>query len=236
MRIMIYSIGEMAHVYQQTFDQLDYIASNIGNSNTTGFKAVKLHYPAVDPTKEMSFVPEVVVDYSPGTIYRTDNALDVAINGEGFFTIQSGDETAYTRQGNFTLDKDGNLVTAEGNYVLGKSGKKITLPNGAVQISEKGDVTVDGNRIDTLKITNFTNPQALVRMEGCLFTDPGSAGMVDKENPVINQGHIELSNVQVVKEMTDMIDIHRSVEIYQKVIQTIADQDKLATSQIGRLA
>ena len=138
--------------------QLDYIASNIGNSNTTGFKAVKLHYPAVDPTKEMSFVPEVVVDYSPGTIYRTDNALDVAINGEGFFTIQSGDETAYTRQGNFTLDKDGNLVTAEGNYVLGKSGKKITLPNGAVQISEKGDVTVDGNRIDTLKITNFTNP------------------------------------------------------------------------------
>ena len=60
--------------------------------------------------------------------------------------------------------------------------------------------------------------------------------MVDKENPVINQGHIELSNVQVVKEMTDMIDIHRSVEIYQKVIQTIADQDKLATSQIGRLA
>lgn len=233
---MIYSIGEMAHVYQQTFDQLDYIASNIGNSNTTGFKAVKLHYPAVDPTKEMSFVPEVVVDYSPGTIYRTDNALDVAINGEGFFTIQSGDETAYSRQGNFTLDKDGNLVTAEGNYVLGKSGKKITLPNGAVQISEKGDVAVDGNRTDTLKITNFTNPQALVRMEGCLFTDPGSAGMVDKENPVINQGHIELSNVQVVKEMTDMIDIHRSVEIYQKVIQTIADQDKLATSQIGRLA
>ena len=233
---MIYSIGEMAHVYQQTFDQLDFVASNIGNSNTTGFKAVKLYYPAVDPTKEMSFVPEVVVDYSPGTIYKTDNALDVAINGEGFFTIQSGDQTAYTRQGNFTLDKDGNLVTAEGNYVLNKSGKKITLPNGTVQISEKGDVAVDGNRIDTLKITNFTNPQALVRMEGCLFTDPGNAGMVDKENPVIRQGHIELSNVQVVKEMTDMIDIHRSVEIYQKVIQTISDQDKLATSQIGRLA
>ena len=233
---MIYSIGEMAHVYQQTFDQLDYVASNITNSNTTGFKAVKLYYPAVDPTKEMSFVPEVVVDYAPGTIYRTENPLDVAINGEGFFNIQSGDETAYTRQGNFTLDKNGNLVTSDGHYVLSKSGNKIKLPDGTVQISEKGDVAVDGNRIDTLKITSFTNPQALVRVEGCLFTDPGNAGMADKQDPVINQGHIELSNVQVVKEMTDMIDIHRSVEVYQKVIQTIADQDKLATSQIGRLA
>ena len=233
---MIYSIGEMAHVYQQTFDQLDYVASNIANSNTTGFKAVKLFYPTVDPTKEMSYVPELVVDYSPGTIYRTDNALDVAINGDGFFAVQSGDQTAYTRQGNFTLDKDGNLVTAEGNYVLSKSGNKIKLPSGTVQIGENGDVSVDGNRIDTLKITNFTNPNALVRMESCLFTDPGNAGNVDVQNPMISQGHIELSNVRVVKEMTDMIDIHRTVEAYQKVIQTIADQDKLATSQIGRLA
>ena len=233
---MIYSIGEMAHAYQQTFDQLDYVASNIANSNTSGFKAVKLFYPAVDPTKEMSFTPEVVVDYSPGSIHKTDNTLDVAINGDGFFAVQSGDQTAYTRQGSFTLDKDGNLVTSEGNYVLGKSGNKIKLSSGIVQIDENGNISVDGNKIDTLKITNFTNPQALVRMEGCLFTDPGNAGAVDNQNPVVSPGHIELSNVQVVKEMADMIDIHRTVEVYQKVIQTIADQDKLATSQIGKLA
>lgn len=232
---MIYSIGEMANVYLSGLDQLDYITNNIANATTPGFKMTKLFHNSVD-SATVTYVPEVVVDYSPGTIYRTDNALDVAIYGEGFFTIQSGDETTYTRQGNFTLDKDGNLITAEGNYVLNKSGKKINLPNGTVQISKKGDVSVDGNQIDTLKITNFTNPQALVKMEGCLFTDPGNAGMVDKEDPVISQGHIELSNVQVVKEMTDMIDLHRSVEIYQKVIQTIADQDRLATSQIGRLA
>jgi flagellar basal-body rod protein FlgF len=232
---MIYSIGEMANVYISGLDQLDYITNNIANATTPGFKMTKMFHNSVDPAT-VTYLPEMVVDYSPGTIYRTDNALDAAINGDGFFTIQSGDETTYTRQGNFTLDKDGNLITAEGNYVLNKSGKKIKLPNGTVQISKKGDVAVDGNQIDTLKITNFTNPQALVRMEGCLFTDPGNAGMVDKEDAVISQGHIELSNVQVVKEMTDMIDIHRSVEIYQKVIQTIADQDRLATSQIGRLA
>jgi flagellar basal-body rod protein FlgG len=120
--------------------------------------------------------------------------------------------------------------------VLNKSGNKIRLPDGTVQIGDKGDIAVDGNQIDTLKIVNFTNPQALVRKEGCLFTDPGNAGMVDKEDPIIKQGHIELSNVQVVKEMSDMIDLHRSVEVYQKVIQTIADQDRLATSQIGRLS
>lgn len=233
---MIYSIGEMANVYHQTFDQLDFIANNVVNSNTNGFKAVKLYYNAPNPGKEMTFIPEVVVDYSPGTIYRSDNPLDVAINGEGFFTIQSKDGVSYTRQGNFTIDRDGNLITTDGAYVLGKSGSKIKLPDGKVNIGDKGDVTVDGNSVDTLKMVNFKNPQALTRVEGCLFTDPGNAGLVDKDDALVRQGHIELSNVQVVKEMSDMIDLHRSVEFYQKVIQTISDQDKLATSQIGRLA
>jgi flagellar basal-body rod protein FlgF len=233
---MIYSIGEMANVYHQTFDQLDFIANNVVNSNTNGFKAVKLYYNAPNPGKEMTFIPEVVVDYSPGTIHRTDNPLDVAINGEGFLAVQSKEGASYTRQGNFTIDKDGNLVTTNGAYVLGKSGSKIKLPDGKVNIGEKGDVTVDGNPVDTLKIVSFKNPQALTRVEGCLFTDPGNAGLVDKDDPLVRQGHIELSNVQVVKEMSDMIDLHRSVEFYQKVIQTISDQDRLATSQIGRLA
>jgi flagellar basal-body rod protein FlgF len=233
---MIYSIGEMANVYQQTFDQLDFIANNVVNSNTNGFKAVKLYYNAPDPDKEMAFVPEVIVDYSPGTIHRTDSPLDVAINGEGFFAIQSKEGATYTKQGNFTIDKDGYLTTADGDYVLGKSGSKIKLPDGKVNIGEKGDIAVDGNSVDTLKIVSFKNPQALTRVEGCLFADPGNAGMADKDDALVRQGHVELSNVQVVREMSDMIDLHRSVEFYQKVIQTIADQDRMATSQIGRLA
>jgi len=233
---MIYSIGEMANVYQQTFDQLDFIANNVSNSNTNGFKAVKLFYNAADPKKEMGFMPEVVVDYSPGTIHRTDNPLDVAINGDGFFAVQLKDGLAYTRQGDFAIDKAGNLVTMDGNYILGKSGNKITLPNGNLNIGEKGDIAVDGIPVDTLKIVNFKNTQALTRVEGCLFSDPGNAGIADNNDPLIRQGHIELSNVQVVKEMADMIDLHRSVEFYQKVIQTIADQDRLATSQVGKLA
>ena len=232
---MIYSIGEMANVYQQTFDQLDFIASNVVNSSTNGFKAVKLYYNAPDPKRQMAFIPQVVVDYSPGTIHRTDNPLDVAIDGEGLFAIQSKDGATYTKQGNFTIDKDGNLVTADGAYVLGKSGK-IKLPDGKVNIGERGDVAVDGNSVDTLKIVNFKNPQALARAEGCLFTDPGNAGLAEKNDPLVRQGHVELSNVQVIKEMSDMIDLHRSVEFYQKVIQTMADQDRMATSQIGRVA
>ena len=233
---MIYSIGEMANVYQQTFDQLDFIANNVSNSNTNGFKSVKLFYNAPDPEKEVGFIPKVVVDYSPGTIHRTDNPLDVAINGDGFFVVQSKDKLTYTRQGDFTIDKAGNLITMDGNYVIGKSGNKITLPSGSVSIGEKGDIAVDGNPVDTLKVVNFKNPQALTRVEGCLFSDPGNAGIADNNDPLIRQSHIELSNVQVVKEMADMIDLHRSVEFYQKVIQTIADQDRLATSQVGKLA
>jgi flagellar basal-body rod protein FlgF len=231
---MIYSIGEMANVYIDRVDQLDFISNNIANVNTHGFKSMRAFYSQAEPST-VTFTPEVVVDYSPGSIHRTDNNLDVAINGDGFFVIQSGIETTYTRQGNFTIDKDGNLVNSEGWFVLGKSGNKIKLPDGTVNIGEKGDIAVDGNQVDTLKIVSFKNPQALDKLDGCLFRDTGNAGLADNENPVVRQGHIELSNVQVVKEMAEMVGIHRSVEVYQKVIQTIGEQDKLATSQIGRV-
>ncbi|MGO9137372.1 MAG: flagellar hook-basal body protein [Syntrophales bacterium] len=231
---MIYGI--MANVYQQTFDQLDFITNNVANSNTNGFKVVKLYHNAPDPEKETAFIPQIVVDYSPGTIQKTDNPLDVAVDGEGFFAIQSEQGESYTRQGNFTIDKDGNLVTADGDYVLGKSGNKIKITDGEINIGEKGGISVAGNPVDTLKIVSFNNPQALVKVKGCLYADPGNAGLADKNDPSVKQGHIELSNVQIVKEMADMIDLHRSVEIYQKVIQTTADQDKLSTSQLGRLA
>lgn len=232
---MIYSVGELANVYLNKFDQLDYSTNNIANVNTPGFKAMKLFYNTVNPATATS-TPQVVVDYTPGTIYKTENVLDMAISGEGFFAIQSGSEIAYTKQGNFTLDKDGNLVTSEGRYVLGKSGNKIRIPDGTVQVSDKGDVMVDGNQIDTLKIVSFKNPQALVKTKECLFKDTSNAGLMENKDSIIRQGHIELSNVQVVKEMSDMIDIHRSIEIYQKVIQTMSDQDRMATSQIGKLA
>ncbi len=232
---MIYGIGGMANAFIDKVDQLDYMTNNIANASTTGFKTVRVFYNTLDPAT-LSYIPEVVVDYSPGTIYKTGNNLDTAINGEGFFAVRTDSGAAYTRQGNFTLDKDGNLVTADGNYVLSKAGNKIKLPDGTIQISDKGDITVDGNQIDTLKIVNFKNTKALDRIEGCLFKDNGNAGLVQNDNPVIKQGHIELSNVQVVKEMSNMIDMQRSVEVYQKIIQTIADQDRLATSQIGRLA
>lgn len=232
---MIYSIGGVANIYIDRVDQLDYITNNIANVNTTGYKAVKLFHNTLDAAT-LTYTPEVVTDYSPGTILRTNNTLDLAISGEGFFAVQSGEETAYTRQGNFTLDKDGTLVTSDGNYVLSKAGKKIKIPDGTIQINEKGDIVVDGNQIDTLKVARFKNPQALIKREGCLFQDAGNAGLAEKDDAVVRQHHIELSNVQVVKEMSDMIDIHRSVEVYQKVIQTIADQDRLATNQIGRLA
>lgn len=231
---MIYSIGEMANVYIDKVDQLDYISNNIANANTHGYKSMRVFYNSMDAST-VTFNPEMVVDYSPGSIHRTDNKLDAAINGEGFFVIQSGAETTYTRQGNFTIDKDGNLMNSDGWLVLGKSGKPIKLPDGTVNINENGAIAVDDVQVDTLKIVNFKNPQFLEKIDGCLFRDTGNAGLTEKDNPIVRQGHIELSNVQVVKEMAEMVGVHRSVEVYQKVIQTISDQDKLATSQIGRI-
>lgn len=223
---MIYNITDFSNSYLQKIEQLDFLANNIANVNTNGFKSSKVFFSSLQR--------QIVVDHSSGALQRTDHPFDIAINGDGYFTVQAGEEIFYTKKGNFTLDKEGYLTTSEGYYVLGKS-EKIKLQSGMVQVNETGDILESGNKVDSLKIARFTNPQSLVRLEGCFFKDNGDAGIVEKSDSLIRQGYIELSNVQAAKEMAEMISINRSLEIYQKSIQTVSDIDRLSTSRVGKL-
>ncbi len=232
------NIAMIAHACTRQVHRLDIVANNIANVDTPGFKAERLYFSRIRPrgTGARSVLKEIAVtDYSPGVIRKTDNSLDLAILGKGFFVIQTKSGLAYTRDGRFTLNRDRELVTQKGDYVLGKSGKVVITGNN-IKIAGNGVITVDGNEIDRLRVVDFRKPSALLRLGNNLYQDPnGSAGPKPERNPEIQSGYIESSNVQAIKEMVKLIDIQRSFEFYQKLIQTVQDQNRLSTNSIGQL-
>ncbi len=113
---------------------------------------------------------------------------------------------------------------------------KITISGDDIQVCANGSVLVDGAEVDTLKIAGFQNPSALVQLNARLYINvDDAAGMREEEKPQVRSGYMELSNVQIVREMVEMINIQRTFESYQKAIQTIDEQNEASTSRIGRL-
>src|SRR5437870_5286296 len=136
---------------------IDVIANNLANANTTGFKRDFGHI-LQDQTRVEAGTQ---VDFSTGDLVSTGNEMDVAISGQGFFAIQSPNGVRYTRNGSFTLNGSGELVTKDGMPVLNSSGSTINAGRGKIAIQDGGIITADGNEIATLKIVNFKEPQKL---------------------------------------------------------------------------
>lgn len=238
---MSYGIYDLVQVSTRKISQLDAVTNNIANAGTPGFKAEHLHF-AMQDRKEASadgqstsYVPSLMVDYSPGGMEKTGNVLDLAIRGEGFFAVETKEGVAYTRRGNFTLNKNNELVTQSGDYVLDAGGKHIVVNGDDLQVSEQGQITVDGNAAGRLRMVAFGKGQALLSRGDGLYTDPGNAGLKTLDKPDLASGYLEMANVQAIKEMVAMIDIQHSFETYQKAIQTIADLDRLSVNRVGKL-
>ncbi len=226
--------------WNQRIDQLDGITHNLANANSLGYKSYRLHFnnllgTSVVPGQQTEDTSVVDTDFVRGAIQATGNPLDAAIEGDGFFAVQTVYGVAYTRRGNFSLNKSGDLVTETGENVLNKMGGKINVTGGKVEIGGEGDILVDGRKVDALKVVAFTDKTKLVRLPGCMFQDPGTAGPVEEKKPEIYAEHVETSNVNVVSEMTQMINVQRMVEFYQKNMQAISELDKISSNRIGRL-
>ncbi|PAF49284.1 flagellar basal-body rod protein FlgG [Helicobacter sp. 13S00401-1] len=232
--------------------QIDTTSNNIANVNTTGFKKQRAEFNdlfyqvmqyAGTSTSETTLSPtgiEVGVGVRPGAINRifsqgspkeTDNNLDLAITGNGFFQVQLPDGTlAYTRSGNFKLDNAGNIVTSEG-YLLEP---QITVPADAksVNIGTDGTVSVvagnsgQSTNLGQIQLATFVNPAGLHGLGDNLYMNTTASG-----DPIvgvggtdgvgqIRQGFLELSNVKLVSEMTDLITGQRAYEANSKSIQT----------------
>ena len=238
---------------QQT--RMSTIANNLANVGTTGFKRSRaifedLLYQNVrqvgSQTSQDTLLPSglqvgtgvrVVATeklFTQGNLNKTDNSLDVAIQGRGFFEILLPDGTqAYTRDGSFQINDQGVVVTSSGFELQ----PPITIPQDATSVSIGGDGTVSvsvpgtaaATQVGSLQLVDFINPAGLQARGQNLFVESGASGAPQPGNPGINglgtvvQGYVESSNVNVVEELVNMIETHRAYEMNSKAIST-ADQ------------
>jgi len=236
---MRYDVTDLGRAASRKLTQLDFVANNIANASTTGFKSEHLYYAMKGKSAQEGASMELGstvsrMDHSQGTVTLTGNVMDMAIEGDGYFTIQTKNGNVYSRNGSFLLNKDNELVTPRGDYVLGDSGK-IVISGGNISVDKDGSISADGDFVGKLKISSFKDPHALSRSSDGRFVDNGKAGVRSAGDYKISGSHLEMSNVNAVKEMADMMEIQRTFESYQKVILTLQDMDKISTNRIGKL-
>lgn len=185
-------------------------------------------------------VGENYVDYSVGPMKVTGNQFDLAISDRGFFAVEytnkAGDtSTKYTRDGNFTMDRQGYLVTQDGDFVLDENGRRIRMDTALpVSIDRGGNITQDGATVATIGLTDFEDYNYLERFGENFFQPIEGAAEMEAESD-IRAGVLELSNISVVTEMVNMIALQRQYESNQKVITTYDDTLDVAVTQLGKL-
>jgi len=211
---------------QQT--NLDLIANNLANAATTGFKRFKPVFEDLLYQTVRTGAAERI--YLQGALTKTENPLDVAINGQGFFQVTLPDgSTAYTRDGNFSRDAQGQIVTQAG-YVVAPG---ITIPSNAtsITISETGQVAVQlpgqvaPNQVGELQIVQFANPGGLASIGGNLLVETAASGTPNPGAPgadglgSLRQNYVEASNVNVAEELIALIQAQRAYEVNSRAIK-----------------
>lgn len=227
--------------------RMDIMSNNLANADTTGFKkegstsqaysevmAVKIKDLTENPNTprrlgNMSLgvkIGETYTDFSQGSLRDTGNTYDIALGGSGFFNIEftskSGEtSTKYTRDGGFTITKEGYLVTKDGEYVLGENGRiQLSTTAGTTVFDRNGDIYQDDRLVASLKISDFEDTNYLTHYGETMWDVKEGAVETEAEDPDVRQGYLEMSNANVVKEMVNMITISRQYESNQKMLTT----------------
>ncbi len=241
---------------------VDTIANNLSNVNTTGYKKSKIEFQdvlyqnvrragtnvatenVVPVNLEVGYGTKPISTsriYSVGELQATNQPLDLAITGNGFFQVMKPDgSTAYTRDGSFKLSADGRLVTNDGFFLvpdttIPQDAEEIAVGiNGAVQVTIPGQT--EPQEVGRIELAKFVNPGGLNALGHNLFEPTPASGDAILGNPAENgfgelaQGYLEMSNVEVVEEMVNMIIAQRAYEINSKAIQTADDMASLANN------
>lgn len=241
--------------------RIDMISNNLANVNTTGFKKdqsafkdVFIRYASdyADPNmtlQDRTLWPDAkllsqtrltgnYVDYNQGSLKNTGNPLDLAIDGEGFFRVRTEDgQTGYTRNGSFRINAEtNNLETAQGRVLLGDGGP-IQIPEDTsnIAVNAHGEIRADGELVGDVGLVTFDDLGDLEKRGETLFRlrEGARAGEVPAENARVSQGFLEGSNVEVVREMVNMIDTMRTFESLQKAMTTSKEADDKVIRQVG---
>ena len=186
------------------------------------------------------FIDEHFTDFSTGSIRATNGPLDLALTDQGFFafTVTNFDGTEsekFSREGAFTLGQDGTLLTTTGSRVQGASGDPINIPVGIITIDDNGRIFSNDEYVDTLRIVNFTNLNALQKTRGSYWRlrDDVETEMIDYTGRV-EQGFLEESNVNVVREMVELIALSRAYEANARLVQLHDETLGRAVNEIAR--
>ena len=226
--------------------QMDVAANNMANVSTAGFKSEAVLFEPVirrpASIKERPTTIEFVRDYTiardfrPGGLQRTDNALDFAVAGEGYFTVQTGQGVAYTRDGRFQINPEGTIVTGDGRPVLDNLGQPITLDvtAGSPTVSKNGTITQNGVALGQFGIARFARPGALDKIGDNLWRPNAEVAQIAPD-PQIVQGMIEGSNVVAVTELTRIMEISRAFESVTRLQKQAEDLRGRAIDRLSRV-
>jgi flagellar basal-body rod protein FlgF len=234
------------------WNQLEVIANNLANANTTGFKSTDTlfaQYLENSPSDDRTFKDKIafthdfglVRNLSQGAFNYTGNTYDLALQGPGYFVTQgpNGGANHYTRAGNFTVDGNGQLVTQEGAPVLSVNNTPITIPANATNIVVQGDGTIvdqaTNRAIDKIRVVSFANERDLKQITGTAF-DANGQTPTDIAQPKVGQGVLENSNVNSISEMTRLIAVNRAYADVTKLVEEEHDRKRKASDLFSRQA
>lgn len=219
--------------------ELNSIANNIANANTAGYKRERVIFAEYvkaldkdDPSISIATLDHRYLDLRQGDIRQTSNPLDFAIEGDGFFLIDSPNGPRLSRAGAFTLNASGEIVNAQGRRVLDESGGPITVPAGARSITATPDGTVsaDGQAVGRIGVVT-TDPTYLVRDGDNLLR--ADRGYTTVANPRVSQFAIEGSNVSPVEEITHLVEVQRTYEAGARFLSDEHDRIRNAVRDLG---
>lgn len=229
--------------------QMDLIAENVANMSTPGYRGQNMvfteflekpkgKHDSLRRQDPLSFVLDYghYQDNAPGSMAFTGNPTDVALNGPGYIAVQvrGTEETLYTRAGNFQVNVNGELVTGRGDLVQGEGGGAVIIPENAteIKIAEDGSVSTQDGQIGRLKVVEFENLQGLeARGDGLYRTEEEGK---PAEGTRVIQGMLEGSNVKPVLEMTRMIDVLRSYQQTQRLLQSEHERQRTMIQRLSR--
>jgi flagellar basal-body rod protein FlgF len=225
---------------QTRLEELDRIAGDLANIGTPGYKVGRAGTQTAERETFGAALESAIdvvsgiqrIDFRPGTIATTGRDLDVAIDGTGFFVVETEAGERYTRSGNFTRRADGVLATTHGEAVLGEAGP-IRLGTGEVRIESNGTVKTGGVVVGQLRIVEFDDAENLIRESGARFMAAEGAAPHDAERAHVIAGSLEQSNASVVDLMTRMTEVTRGFESLQRGVGTMQNElDGRAISEL----
>jgi flagellar basal body rod protein FlgG len=227
---------------QSKTDRLDRLAADIANIGTTGYKSERnTNVSAERPTFSSLLDSAVDVVAAPalpnfraGAAAPTGRDLDMAIEGPGFFSIQTAAGVRYTRNGHFSRATDGTLTTHDGNAVLGEDGP-IKLPAGQVEVAQDGTISVAGVQAGRARVVTFADPSRLAREDGVRFRAPEGMTATPAGAAIVRAGTLEQSNVSLPECLTQLAELTRGFEALQRGMTTLLNEiDGRAIAELGR--